>query len=490
MTVRTQYVPFAGGVDQISPPTRLDPGRALVAMNYECPVEGGYRSIKGYTQIGNTLPGQGKVLGVAVWDGRQFAIREISGGGTATLYEFTSGSWSSVGTGLPVGRYEIIVGNFYATAASEALFMVCPNGKPYQFDGSTLTEITGAQSGAKFLAVHQNRLALGFEAGSVQLSAVGDPTDWAGANGAAEIGAQDHVTGLSSSTGGVLIIFCDETVKGLYGSATSNYEVKMISQNSGAKPYSTADMQVPFFVNERGPASLYTVQAFGDFEQSNWGRPVEPLFREKFVPHAATVSKDFSQYRVWNDKGLGVWATFSGKELLGITQTQFPDVLEVVFTGEDATGDELILFGDDAGNVYQMDKGTSFAGAAIESFIGLAYNHVDSPTRRKRFRRAYLLGIGTEKTQFSVLPGFDYGDADIARHLRLFRDMPARGGFWDFDDWNDFAWSAPYALNEPITIAGSGENIGLNFYHSSDTADPHRLTGYVLHYSLRRLMRG
>jgi hypothetical protein len=68
VTDRIHYTPFDGGVDLITPATQIKPGRLLAGMNYECPVEGGYRAIDGYAQIGDPVPGEGSVLGVAVYD--------------------------------------------------------------------------------------------------------------------------------------------------------------------------------------------------------------------------------------------------------------------------------------------------------------------------------------------------------------------------------------------------------------------------------------
>jgi len=486
-----QYTPLSGGLDLITPPTQVDPGRAILALNYECPVEGGYRSISGYTRLGEGVPGRGQILGVAVWQGDFYSIREQESGGTAALYQWNSstGVWDQLGTGMAAGRYEFTIGNFYATAASEALYMVCPNGKPYEWNGATLTELAAAQSGAAHIIAHDNRLILGFEAGTIQISEAGSPEGWDGTLGAAEIGASDRVTGLASLSGGVLAIFCADSIKVLYGTSVDDWELKVLSANAGAKRYSIASMAQPLFIGDQGPTSLEATQAFGDFSVAAWGRMVSPLFSSGYQPVASCVSKKHNQYRVWDVSGRGIRATFSGNELAGITLTEFPHVLKCVAQGEDSSNNELVIFGDDSGHVYQMDSGTAFHDQPIESILTLQSNHCGSPSVRKRFRRVFLETTGVDTTDLSVLPGFDYGDDDISRHLRIVGIMAA-GGFFDFSEWGDFAWSAPYQSNTPISIAGSGENMNLSLHHSSSTAAAHSIRGYMLHYDSRRQMRG
>jgi len=487
--VQNLHVPFRGGVDLITPATSLDPGAALLAINYECPIEGGYRSVAGYLALGS-VPGQGPILGVAVWKGEPYAIRQINPGSTANLYRWTGAStWVEAGTELPVGRYEFAIGNLFATAASEALYMVCPNGKPFEWDGTTFAQLTGAQSGASYIRVHKNHLFLGFEAGSLQHSALGDPTDWTTDSGAGEIGAQDQISGLALAPGGVLVMFGRDSIQALYGSSSEDWELRSLSANTGARAYTVAEMRQPIFINERGVTNLEATEVFGDFIQSDLTRQVQPLFSNDYRPVCACVSKERSQYMVWDDTGRGLRVTISGNQVLGVTTTEFPHVPTTCAVGETIGGDEVAVFGDAAGNVFRLDQGTSFNGAAIESTLVTAFNHCGSPTARKRFRRVFLESVGADSVDLTVLPSFDYDDWQIARHFRSAETLAA-GGRWGFSDWDGFVWDGPYQSETPISISGTAVNINLSFHHSSAVNAPHTIRGYTLHYTPRRLRRG
>jgi len=487
---KSAYVPFMGGIDLVTPATSLNPGAALLAINYECPVEGGYRSIEGYTKLGGTLPGQGNVLGVTVWAGNTYAIRENATAGAASLHKWDGATWTSIIANLPVGRYDFAIGNLFATAAGENLYFVCPASKPYVYDGSTVAELTGAQSGAQWITTHRNHLFIGFIVGSVQFSAPGDASDWTTAGGAGEIGTGDILNGLEPARGGVLVFLGQDSLRALFGSSSADFEVRDISLNSGARPFSVSSMVTPYFINERGPTSLQAVDTFGDFAESNIGRQIQPLISDGFTPVASCVSRELSQYRVWASDGRGIRVTISGNTLVGITLTQFPHAPVVADGGEAASGIEILVFGDKDGNVYQMDRGTSFAGDTIKATLTVAYNHVGQPSARKRFRRAYIESQGLDATEFFVLPSFSYGTESIARHRKAAIDFFASGGLWDLDTWNNFAWSGPYQSDTPFSIAGSGINMNFSFYHESATTRPHSIKGYSLHYTMRRLNRG
>lgn len=481
---RTAYVPLGGGIDLVTPPRQLKPGQCLYAVNYECPVSGGYRRIGGYLQIGATLPGNGPVLGVVTFQGDYYAIRD--NGTDATLYKFDGASWVSVGN-VPSGRYEFAVGNFLATAAGEALYMV-GGGKPYELKGGTLTELTGAQAGATFIAVHNNRLFLGFKPGSLQYSVVGDPTDWAGANGAGEIGTQGELTGLLNGTGGTLHVMGRDHIKTLYGFSSADFELRTTVPNSGARPYSAQNMIQPYFVSERGIASLKSSQDFGDFSQLQVGAAMEPLFADAGFANlvvCSSISKRRAQYRVFFSDGSGVYLSPAGP-----TTVSFPDKPQVMHAAELDTGEEVVLFGDDAGNVYRLGNGeNSFNGQAIPAFLTLAYTDLNKPSVIKRFRRVFWDIRSGSGASITFRADRDYGQANDAVNLRQTLTFLLGGGLWDADQWDNFTWSGPVIAEEAGDLNGSGTAINFAIY-SNDISDTHEILGYDITYTERRQRRG
>jgi len=478
-----QYVPLGGGINLVTSPRMLKPGSCLFAINYECPVTGGYRRIDGYTKLGATLPGTGPVLGVVFFNEDYYAIRQ--NGADATLYRLDGGTWTSVGT-VSVGRYEFDEGNFTATAPGRALYMV-GEGKPYELKGGVLTEITEAAAGAKYIAVHNNYLWLGFSQGSVQYSEVGDPLGWDGAAGAGEIGTQQKLTGLLPGTGGVLHVACRDSMQAIYGSSPQNFERRITVPNSSVKAYSLQSMLQPYFVAERGISNLEATQQFGDFRQLQAGASTEPLFTKDGWAsriQCSGLSKSRAQYRVFIDDGSGVYLSPTGT-----TTVKFPDKPQVMHSGEKASGEEVTIFGDDAGNVYRLgNEAESFNGEPITAFLTLAYNDLRSPTVRKRFRRVIWDIRSGSTASVTFKPDFDYGGSASAEALRQRLNFLLSGGLWDVAKWDDFVWSSPIMGEEPADATGTGNSINFAI-HSNTVSAPHEMLGYQLIYSQRRLRR-
>ncbi|WP_277810690.1 hypothetical protein [Chromohalobacter canadensis] len=491
---KSAYIRLGGGIDLVTPPEQLPPGAAIYAVNYECPVTGGYRRIDGYTQLGPSVPGEGPLLGVVTFNDRELAVRKDVGAETATLYRLNAAgdTWEVVGTAgaLHNGRHEFVEGNVYATEGGRALYGV-GGGKPFELKASddTFTELADAMAGAKYIALHANALALGYSPGSLQLSTIGDPANWDAATGSAtEIGTGQTLTGILPGTGGVLHIMCRDSIKTLYGTSSADWQLKTTVPNSGARPYSAQSLMQPYFIAERGIASLQATQQYGDFRPMQPGAKVEPLFSEQGYATrvvATAISKKKAQYRIWFDDGTGVYMSPAG-----ITTVRFPDQVAVAHTGELSNGEEQLLIGDDAGFVYRLGNGaTSFSGADIEAFLTLAYSDLDAPNVRKRFRRVFWdLRSGTN-ANVSIKPDLDYGGTESASARREFLEFLVGGGLWDVAQWGEFSWSVPSLGQEPMDVTGTG--VSINFAIYSVGSDPsHELLGYDLHFDVRRRRRG
>ncbi|MBH8578793.1 hypothetical protein [Bisbaumannia pacifica] len=486
------YIRLGGGIDLVTPPEQLPPGAAIYAVNYECPVTGGYRRIDGYAQQGPVVPGEGPLLGVVTFTDDTYAVRKDVGDDSATLYVLNTGTntWDAVGTAgtLHNGRHEFVEGNFLATSAGRALYMV-GGGKPFELKDGTLTQLANGPSGAKHIAIHANHLFLGFEPGSLQHSDLGDPDGWdAATGGAGEIAVGQTLTGLVPGTGGTLHVICRDSVKTLYGTSAADWQLKTTVVNSGGRPYSAQSLVQPYFIAERGIASLVATQEYGDFRPMQPGAKIEPIFTEDGYANrvvASAISKAKAQYRVFFDDGSGVYISPAG-----ITTVRFPLTVAVAHSGELSSGAEQLLIGDDTGHVYRLDDGaTSFAGEPIEAFLTLAYTDLKSPSARKRFRRAFWdIRSGTD-AQIAVLPDFDYGRIETARPRRFFIDFMLGGGLWDVADWGAFNWSVPSLAQEAMDITGTGTSINFAIYSGSVSA-PHELLGYDIVYDVRRQRRG
>jgi len=75
---RKQYVIFGGGLDLVTPPLQVDPGRVINAKNFEADVSGGYRMMRGFERAdGRESPTRSSWHVITVVDGSTFVIGEL-----------------------------------------------------------------------------------------------------------------------------------------------------------------------------------------------------------------------------------------------------------------------------------------------------------------------------------------------------------------------------------------------------------------------------
>jgi hypothetical protein len=138
-----------GGLDLVTPPVAMPPGRVSAALNYE-PDVAGYRRFQGYERYDghpspssgaddaevetlraaiSAVPGSGPVRGVQVYRGTVYAFRDSEDGGSGKMYRATAAGWSEVDTGSHIltfntGSVEFTEGAILTGGTSGALGLI------------------------------------------------------------------------------------------------------------------------------------------------------------------------------------------------------------------------------------------------------------------------------------------------------------------------------------------------------------------------------
>lgn len=397
---------------------------------------------------------------------------------------------------LPGGRYEFDNYNFYGTSGTYRMYGADGVNPCFEWDGSVYVPIlTGnTNDSPSHVKAHKFHLMLCFEKGSLQNSATGNPYIWAG-GGANEIGTGEELVGIEVEVGNTLAVMCRNRTRMLYGSNTVEdpWDLKTISNEAGGIEWTMQRMGETKYLDDRGMTTLEAVQDFGDFKAGVFSQLIEPLILAKKTNVVSSmIVKSKNQYRLFFNDGSGISATFDNNEIKGFTEFEYyygaslPIVANCTANGEDENGAEIMFIGGDNGFVYQVDKGTSMDGDAVEAFIRFSFSHMGSPQDIKRFLKAVFEVTATDNTTISFTPDFDYSARDdITQDLTV----KASGGFWNIDNWNEFVWSGA-AVNAPEAyLDGSGKNIGLSIYHESTYDEPYILHGATVHYEHRRRER-
>lgn len=391
-----------GGMDENQPSLSAKENLLLNAVNVEHKETGnGYRRILGYEKWDDnevddaTFTGDGRIRGVAYFNGACYVARNTSNDSKLAVYKSTGSGWTTVKTGLePDGQFEF---DTYSFAQEEKLYGADGKNKAFEIDDTdTYTAITTGLTTDKpaHLALHRNRIWLTY-ASSVLYSDVGDPSawlDWAALSG--EIVMKGESTALTPTVGGSLVAFARNQLAFMSGTGsestlTAEY---LIDHGNRIGAYANTVQQLAgrtLFLDDQGVIELKAAQEYGDFRDSTISSAVYPTIQSKRGNATAScIVRSKSQYRLFYSDGTGLIFSMLGDRVLGVTKLSWPKVVRCVWSGEDSSGNELILFGSDDGFIYQMESGNSLDGTTLTATMTTAFTPCRYPRQVKRFRRA------------------------------------------------------------------------------------------------------
>lgn len=390
----------------------------------------------------------------------------------------------------PGGTYEVALWNFYGSYDTKRAYIVNGVGPAFEFSEGVYVPIATGMVDDKpeHIAVHKNYVFMSFK-GSVQNSGAGEPHAWTVRLGANEIGAGDYVNALYSIRNDVLGIATKDTLQLLYGSDATNWELKKMSEQIGAYPRCMIDAPgSSVLLDKNGMQVVSATLAFGDFEGASLSRKVNKLLRAMPVtPTGLVVNRIKSQIRAIYSDGSAVYATYAGDKIVGWTKLKFPVTFAHVWNGEDADGNEVMLGAGTDGYVYQFDSGNSFDGAAIESFIRLAFHHYGSPERRKRWRKLVVEMSSHDIQPMQYATEYDYGDEQYLSFIPPFD--AANAGLYDRDVFGQFVYDGGVLTKLVGYVDGVSATLSVMLYCESDATSPWSVEAMHVHYSQLGLMR-
>ncbi|RLD03435.1 MAG: hypothetical protein DRI65_12905 [Chloroflexota bacterium] len=461
------------------------------------------------TQSGTTSIINRVIVQSGTWAGNDAAGYLIIGDITSSPYAVgvaTSASGSATLSGAetantlqPGGRFEFENYNFYGTTFTKRMYGVDGVGTAFEWDGSTFVPFfTGNIIDAPIhLAVNEYHLQLVFANGSLQNSSTGLPYLWAGL-GAAEIGCGDDIIGLKKEVGVALAIVCRNRTLELQGKNTDAqpWDLKTISEESGGIEWTVQRIGKTRFLDDRGFTELRAVQAYGDFDSSTYSQLIEPLIQAKKESAVSSIIvKSKNQLRTFFNDGTGIIATFNDNKLAGFTTIRYINAggtsipVRCTANGESNSGSEIMFFGSDDGYVYQMDKGPSFDGGAVDATFVLVYNNLKTPSYDKQFKKVVIEADGSSGTSIEYNVLLDYSSGRAPAGITLQETLAAGGAYWNDAVWNAFNWAAEDVTQIEGNIDGVGRNIGLQISSSGTYVEPHTLYGVTYHYIKRKLVR-
>lgn len=396
----------------------------------------------------------------------------------------------------PSGRFVFKVENFGGATGTNRVYGCDGENRGFEFDGTVFVPIdTGmAVDTPNRVYVHKKQLFFSFGA-SVQHSAPGTPYIWNAVLGASEIALGDDVTGFSAQPGasggsGALAIFTRNRVAILYGSGVADWNLSTYREELGAYAHTVQDVGYSIYLDDRGITDLQTSQAYGNFAHNAISNQIKDRINGlRTTAQSSCISRDKSQYRLFFSGGDAIYVTLAGRKLVGIMPMLFPDAVLCVWSGERLDGSEATYFGSADGYVYEMDKGSSFDGEEIESYINLAYNFQNSPRTNKHYRDCTVEVDGSSYVGFNFGYSLGYGSTLIPQPDDQAVVTNLSSVYWDTFTWDQFTWDGTTLSPNCVTVDGDAENISLSIQSSSAIYETYSITSMLLNYTPRGRLR-
>lgn len=360
-------------------------------------------------------------------------------------------------------RYQFITANFFAREDWDGFYGVSGAGKAFSFaafdaddDGDeeqyiqfiTTNTVVPDEDKPRHVAFHQYHLALGYRDGTVRFSVPGEPENFDGLLGAAEVGVGDRVTGLLGMRGKALGVFCDGSIYTILGDSADNFNVEVLSPYSGAIEYTVVDNGgQPLYCDYRGISTLEQSQRYGNFVGFRISQKVTPWLLPRMTRSddlfeintaagvvCAVPVRSKNQYRIFFRDGFflvyttmpdGSGAFTYGQYYLNEDREEY--FVPIAHSSQvDEQGRERIHMAHysprsniseaDSKFVYEFEKGLGFDGSWYEAFFDTAFSYKD-PFKDNTIRKVRADGLTRGYGPYTITVAKDYDEDSYSSAL-------------------------------------------------------------------------
>jgi len=408
---QTFPVEFKGGLISSMSPLQQGlnaVGSATKLQNFEPSKEGGYKKVLGYTKyISGQVAGSGKILGVKVANAEKVITIRKNGSNLSEYYINVSSAWVSLGAAPSLGgRVRGVNFNFNG---DDKIFFVDGTNRPAVFNdtGDTLTfPATSASfpvdlTGSSFTAELNGTLFAG-NGTNLIFSSPYNELDWSSASGGGIINVGKTITGLITFRNS-LIIFCENGIKNLVGTSSSDFVLSNITSDLGC-PYPDTIQEVGgdiMFLGPDGIRYLSASERIDDFGLELASAPIETDIKELIRGSSLFSSltlKEKGQYRLFayveglSDKlSNGVLATkFSNQDSSNVAWGTLLGFKAYCADSNYESGREYIVFANEDGYVYKLEDGFTRDGEPIRAVYRSPVLPITDPTKRKTLYKLAL----------------------------------------------------------------------------------------------------
>lgn len=490
--------------------SKNSPGIAADMVNMEPSLFGGYRKINGYSKLGDEVgegTHEGRILGLAWFDGRLLAARKEEGSTNYDWFEYQAGTgWANLNHGLSMdstGVVRVRFATFNFDGTHKIAFTDGVNPLTI-FDGTTWSQIsvgTGTEmalDAPSYVSVYQNHL---FIAGDpthphvVAHSAPRDEDDWSAGGGAGQIVAGFDVVQIFPFRE-ELFVFGERQIKRAFVNQTT-FLLADVTKNLGCV---ASDSVVEIngdllFLSQDGFRPISATERNNDIELGSVSKIIQgeinsllSAYPEDLV--TAVVIRKKSQVRFFfhtasqkTSQAQGVLGglvlseegvRWEWSRLLGIK----PSCCVSYYFGTD----EFVIHGGYDGCVYRQEQGSSFDSKPIMSLYKTPYIDFGDPSVRKTMRKLSLFMSKEGDLHLNIGVRFNWDSKMTINPADYVATQSGAVNTYGYAVYNISQYSS---VESPINVVNiQGSSFATQFaFVSYDTNPPFTIHGFIVEYS-------
>ena len=374
----------------------------------------------------------------------------------------------------------------YNFTGTEKIAIVDGTNVPAVYDNTTFTALNAAPAdviGSSFVVNFKNHLFFG-KGTLLTFTAPFTDNDFTTSNGSGTISLGAAITGLIVFRQ-QLIIFTETSILQITGNTNADFNLQPITLDIGCVDTDTIQ-EVGGDVMFLGPDGLRLLSGtdrIGDFGLGNVSKSIQKEvinFIAANTSFSSVVVRDKSQYRIFGyntniaqESAQGILGTqFASQGGEGMAWSELRGIKAFVADSRFFQNTETIVFANDDGYLYQMEKGNNFDGSNIKTTFATPFMPINDPRIRKTFYKAFLYTDPQGSVSFDMSLKLDFDQKDSIQPTEI--NFDSNTGEVAFYGSATFGSSAVYS-NKLLTLfesqlIGSGFTGSIQF--ESDSTDP------------------
>jgi len=374
---------------------------------------------------------------------------------------------------------------------ADSLYIITPIKTLIGIDEIANYRDTDAEDKPKFIAVNRNTLFLGYVGGSIQQSGSGNPFDFRAIVGYDEKGIGEEITNFFPEISGSLLISATNSWWAIYGDSQQNFDLQLITNDSGAYADSGSSLSGLVFIDSPGITTIKQATEFGNWAVNSLTRDIDAKMRWmlKYCTPIKTIAvRDLSIIRFYfeqtvaelTDSSAGtVWVGMKvgPQGVEGFTFGSYNKKIVDVFEGDiqldssyPATREVFFLASD--GYLYRDEQICVADNEAMTYSIDSSILTARSRGTTKHWHEMFI--DCTCQSESSVDVEVTYHDANGFRRSGIARTITplAAGSYWDTISWDATYWDNTGGNVVRLKLMGLGDAMSVNFSGSKYLKQP------------------